>query len=169
MRTRLPALLVTLTLVLGAQLALATTASAKLWKVPAPDLSIDPLTALTEYETRIVVAVNKQRRAADLKPVRYFDGCVDRAAERWSAHLAETGELQHRNLKKLLTRCDLDWAGETLVRGSALLPGAAVEAWMNSPEHRKVLLKPRARNAGVGTKLDAEGRLVSVLNFSDPG
>ena len=166
--TRLPALLVTILLVLAAQFALATPASAKLWKVPDPDLSLDPLTALSEYETRIVHLVNKKRKAADLKPVRYFNGCVDRAAERWSAHLVDIGELKHRNLDKLLTKCDLDWVGETLVRGSALLPGAAVKAWMASPPHRKVLMKPRARHAGVGTKVDADGRLVSVLNFSDP-
>lgn len=166
--TRLTALLVSILLVVGAQLALAAPASAKLWEVPAPDASLDPLTALTEYETRVVHLVNKERRAADLKPVRYFSGCVDRASERWAAHLVDIGELKHRNLDKLITKCDLDWVGETLVRGTNLLPGAAVDAWMDSPSHRKVLMKPRARHAGVGTKLDAEGRLVSVLNFSDP-
>lgn len=166
--TRLSALLVSTLLVVGAQLAMATPASAKLWKVPAPDPSLDPLIALTEYETRVVRSVNKERRAADLKPVRYFSGCLDRASERWAAHLVDIGELKHRNLDKLLTKCDLDWVGETLVRGTNLLPGDAVEAWMDSPSHREVLMKPRARLAGVGTKLDAEGRLVTVLNFSDP-
>ena len=94
---------------------------------------------------------------------------MDRTSERWSAHLADIGELVHRDLTKVLDKCDLNWVGETLVRGTALLPGAAVKAWMASPPHRKVLMKPRASRAGVGTRLDAEGRLVTVLNFSDRG
>lgn len=152
---------------LSGQVALAGTASAKVWSVPSPAVEVDPLTDLAEYENRVAFLVNKKRRAKDLKPVRYFETCVDRTSEQWSTHLADIGELVHRDLTKVLERCDLGWVGETLVRGTALLPGAAVRAWMESPPHRKVLMKPRASRAGVGTKLDAEGRLVTVLNFSD--
>lgn len=165
---RVVALLLTLVVVGTAQLALAPTSSAKLWKVTAPDTTVDPLVKLVEYENRIAFLVNKKRKNADLKPVRYFETCVDRTAERWSAHLVDIDELVHRDLTKVLKNCDLDWVGETLVRGTALLPGAAVKAWMKSPPHRKVLMKPRARLAGVGTRLDSEGRLVTVLNFGDP-
>ncbi len=167
-RTRTVALLITLLVAGTAQLALASTASAKLWKVQAPDSSVDPLVQLVEYENRVAFLVNKKRTAHDLKPVRYFQTCVDRTAERWSAHLVDIGKLVHRDLTKVLKNCDLGWVGETLVSGTALLPGAAVKAWMKSPPHRKVLMKPRARLAGVGTRLDADGRLVTVLNFGDP-
>lgn len=166
--TRALALLLTLVVAGTAQLALASTASAKLWKVTAPDTTVDPLVQLVEYENRIAFLVNKKRMRADLKPVRYFETCLDRTSERWSAHLVDIDKLVHRDLTKVLKNCDLNWVGETLVRGSALLPGAAVKAWMKSPPHRKVLMKPRARLAGVGTRLDSEGRFVTVLNFSDP-
>ena len=152
---------------LSGQLALAETAVAKVWSVPSPATELDPLTNLTEYENRIAFLVNRKRKAADLKPVRYFESCVDRTSERWSAHLADSGELAHQDLTKVLNDCNVDWVGEALVRGTAVLPGAAVKAWMASPPHRKVLMKPRASRAGVGTRIDAEGRVVTVLNFSD--
>ena len=162
------ALLTAVVLATTGQLALASTASAKLWKVPSPDLSIDALTHLTEYENRVVYFVNKKRKAHDLEPVRYFTSCLDRLSERWASHLAETGELVHRNQKKVLRTCDLSWTGETLVRGTGLTPSEAVKAWMHSPSHRDVLMKKRAKRAGMGVKLDSEGRFVGVLNFGDP-
>ena len=126
---RLLALLVAVLVATGGQLALVTSpASAKIWKVPQSDLSLDPLVKLTEYETRVVNLVNKKRTAHDLKPVRYFQSCLDRMAERWARHLAEIGELVHRDQRKVLRRCDLTWAGETLVRtgsDSASLPLSA--------------------------------------------
>ena len=139
--------------VLLAGLLTATTApaSAKIWKVPAPNVSLDPLTHLTEFENRIVVQINKRRKRADLKPVRYFDSCVDGFSERWARHLAETGEFVHRNQRKILRRCDLTWVGETLV---------------HSPEHRAVIMKPRANRAGVGVRLGG-GQVYAVLNFGD--
>ena len=42
-----------------------------------------------------------------------------------------------------------------------------LEAWLDSPSHRAVLLKPRARWAGIGVRVDAEGRTIGVLNFGD--
>jgi uncharacterized protein YkwD len=161
-------LLATLTVLLAGLLTATTApASAKIWKVPAPDASLDPLTHLTEFENRIVVQINKRRDKADLKPVRYFDSCVDRFSERWARHLAETGEFVHRNQRKILRRCDLTWVGETLVRGTALTPAGAVKAWMHSPGHRAVIMKPRANRAGVGVRIDGQGRFVGVLNFGD--
>lgn len=165
--SRALALLVAVLVALGGQVALSSSASAKLWKVPKPDLSINALTHLTEYETRVVHLINKKRTARDLEPVRYFSSCLDRLSERWARHLADTGELVHRSQKKVLRRCDLTWAGENLVRGTALTPAEAVKAWMGSPGHRAVLLKGRANRAGMGAKLDSQGRIVGVLNFGD--
>ena len=149
------------------QVALPAAAEAKVWKVPNSDLSLDPLLNLTEYETRVVNLINKKRKARDLKPVNYFQGCVDRMAERWAAHLMDIGELVHRDQRKVLARCDLHWAGETLVSGTSLLPAEAVKAWMNSPDHKAVIMKPRANRAGVGFKVNLAGKVVGVLNFGD--
>jgi uncharacterized protein YkwD len=165
----LVALLLAAIMTVCGQVALAPSpAGAKLWEVPEPDLSLDPLVKLVEHENRVVHLVNKKRKAHDLAPVKWFNSCLDRLSERWAAHIAETGELVHRNQRKVLRRCDLTWAGENLVRGSALTPAAAVKAWMESDGHRAVLLKSRARWAGMGVKIDDEGRYVGVLNLGDP-
>lgn len=165
--TRAAAFLTFLALALGGLLTATTTsASAALWR-PAVDPSLNPLLSLDEYEDRVLVKVNRNRRAAGLRPVRYFQTCVDGFAERWAAHLASTGEFVHRDQRRILDRCNFTWAGETLVRGTALTPAGAVRAWMNSPTHRAVLMKPRANRAGIGVRIDLRGRVVGVLNFGD--
>lgn len=166
--TRLVALLTAALVAVGMQVALAPSqASAKIWRVPAPNNALDPLVKLTEYENRIAYLVNKKRKARDLEPVRYFQSCLDGMSERWAGHLADIGKLVHRDQSTVLKRCDLTWTGENLVRGTALLPGDAVKAWMGSKPHRAVLLKARANRVGVGTRIDGDGRLVTVLNFGD--
>ena len=143
-------------------------ASAKTWAVPAPNTSLDPLTHLTEYENRVVVLINQRRKDAHLKPVHYFDGCIDGFSERWARHLAETGGFVHRDQRKILRRCHLTWVGETLARGTALTPAATVKAWMHSPEHRAVIMKSRANRAGVGVRISpVDGKVYVVLNFGD--
>jgi uncharacterized protein YkwD len=99
--------------------------------------------------------------------VRSFDPCIDRFAERWARHLAATGDFEHRDQRRILRRCDLTWAGENLIRGSVLTPAATVRAWLRSPGHRAVLMKPRANRAGIGVRVDGRGRIVGVLNFGD--
>jgi uncharacterized protein YkwD len=122
---------------------------------------------LDRFESRILTVVNRHRKAAGLAPVRSFNRCIDRFSERWARHLAETGDFVHRDQGRILRRCDLTWVGEDLVRGTALTPASAVRAWLNSPAHRAVLMKPRANRAGIGVRIDAQGRLVGVLNFGD--
>jgi uncharacterized protein YkwD len=143
-------------------------ASAQTWAVPSPDRSLDPLTHLTEYENRVVVLINKRRKRADLKPLRYFDGCTDGFSERWARHLARTGEFVHRNQHRITRRCDLTWVGEALARGTGLAPLTTVKAWMHSAEHRAVIMKPRANRAGVGVRISTvDGKVYVVLNFGD--
>jgi len=154
--------------ILVAAFVTAGPASAKTWAVPAPDASLDPLTHLTEYENRVVVLINKHRKDAHLKPVRYFDGCIDGFSERWARHLAETGDFVHRNQRKILRRCHLTWVGEALARGTLLTPAATVKAWMHSSEHRAVIMKTRANRAGVGVRISpVDGKVYVVLNFGD--
>ena len=170
LRRALSLLAVTLTVLVGTavtQLATAAPASASIWRVPAPHTALDPLLHLTEFENRVVFRINQHRRAAGLAPVRWFGSCIDGYAERWAGHLAATGAFQHRDQTKILNGCDLTWVGETLVRGTAITPGDVVNAWLHSPEHRAVIMKPRANRAGVGVRLDGQGRIVGVLNFGD--
>lgn len=151
----------------GVALTSAPAAQATVWKLPAADTALDPLSHLTEYENRLLIHVNKRRVNAGLKPVKYFASCPDRLSERWARHLVDLDELVHRDQHVVLRRCNYSWAGETIVRGTDLSPGAAVRAWMASSPHRAVLMKPRANRAGIGVRLDGLGRVVGVLDFGD--
>ncbi|MGH3348805.1 MAG: CAP domain-containing protein [Nocardioides sp.] len=160
--------------VLSAGLAAAGTglvtapAEAKTWVGPAADLEVDPLADLEEFENRVLAGINDARVAAGLKPVRLFQSCVDGYSERWARHIKKTGVFAHRNQVTVLNGCELAWTGEALVRGIGLTPELAVDAWLDSPPHRAVIMKKRARWAGIGVRIDDQGRVIGVLNFGDP-
>jgi uncharacterized protein YkwD len=136
--------------------------------VPAPDYSVNAATHPNEYENRIVARINDARARAGLKPLRFYQTCLDGRAERWAKYLAETGRLEHRNGLRVLDACNLHWTGETLSRGTRSFgPREMVRAWMHSPGHRAVLMKPRANLAGVAIRRDAQGRVVGVVNLGD--
>lgn len=148
-------------------LAVATPAQAKLWQAPAADPDLNPQKHLNEFENRILVEINQARVDAGLKKVKYFESCVDHKSERWARRIKRTDKFEHRNQRRVLRACDLAWTGETLVRGTGLTPEIAVQAWLNSPSHKAVIMKPRARWAGIGVRVDSEGRTIGVLNFGD--
>ena len=158
--------------VTAAALVVAATvapADAAAYRVPAPDYSVNPATHPNEYANRIVARINDARARAGLSRLRVYQTCLDRHAERWARHLAESGRLEHRNQYRVLDACNLHWTGETLARGAGgLNPGEMVRAWMHSPGHRAVLMKPRANLAGVAIRRDAQGRVVVVVNLGDP-
>jgi uncharacterized protein YkwD len=155
----------------AATLVLAATtapAHASVERVPAPNSSVNPATHPQEYENRIVARINDARARAGLNRIRVYQTCLDRHAERWAKHLAESGRLQHRNQYRVLGACNLHWTGETLARGAGgLSPRAMVRAWMHSSGHRAVLMKPRAKLAGVAIRRDAQGRVIGVVNLGD--
>ena len=160
------ATMLTLAVTAGIAVVAALPASSATW-APRTSTSFDPASDLDEFESRILVRVNRVRARHDLSRVRVFQSCVDGYAERWSKHLRATGKLVHRDLDVVLDGCDISWVGENLVRGTGLRPNVAVRAWMQSPPHRKVLLKPRATWAGIGVRVDSDGRTYAVLNFGD--
>lgn len=120
------------------------------------------------FESQVMVEINDVRERAGLEPVRFFDSCVERLATLWGRHIAETGIFAHRDQQEVLRTCDQSWAGENLIRGVDLTPRAIVRAWLDSPSHRAVLLKPRATRAGIAIVIDDRGRQVGVLNVADP-
>jgi uncharacterized protein YkwD len=163
----LSAAVLTIAMVAGSAALLAAPAHAKTWLAPSADPDVDPLQDLNEFENRILVKINRARARHDLKRVRLFESCVDGKSEDWAARIKRTGDFVHRDQMKVIKSCDLAWTGETLVRGIGLTPQVAVRAWLNSPSHRAVIMKPRARWAGIGVRVDSQGRTIGVLNFGD--
>ncbi|MGZ5398427.1 MAG: CAP domain-containing protein [Nocardioides sp.] len=163
----LSAVIVSVALVAASAALFAAPAQAKTWLAPAADIGVDPLTHLNEFENRMLIQINKARAKAGLKKVRLFESCVDDTSERWALRIKRTGEFEHRDQMSVINRCDLAWTGETLVRGTGLTPESAVNAWLNSPSHYDVIMKKRARWAGIGVRIDSDLRVVGVLNFGD--
>lgn len=147
-------------------LALTAPAQAATW-APRLDRALDPDVNVNEFEDRILIRINKARARHGLARVRVFQSCVDGYSERWSRHLRKIDTLVHRDLGRMLDGCNLNWVGETLVSGTSLTPAAAVRAWLDSPPHRAVILKPRARWAGIGVRVNSDGKVFAALNFGD--
>src|SRR6185436_18133174 len=152
-----------------AVVASAGPAQASVRRVPEPNYSVSPATHPGEYANRVVARINDARARAGLRKLRVYQTCLDRHSERWAKHLAQSGRLVHRNQYRVLSACNLHWTGETLARGAGgLSPREIVRAWMHSPGHRAVLMKPRANLAGVAIRRDAQGRVIGVVNLGDP-
>ncbi len=116
------------------------------------------------YEARVLNAVNEARTNIGLSRIAP-GGCADRMAEDWAAR----ARFAHRDPRAVLARCHVRWAGEVLIRSTDRLPPRlVVRLWLSSPSHRAVLLKPRARRAGVAFRVDALGRVLGVVDLTDP-
>jgi uncharacterized protein YkwD len=113
-------------------------------------------------------AVNRVRRAHGLRPVapsprlhwaaRWHSS--DMLAHDYFAHTSPTGSTLYDRIVHSGFRTDGYWqAGETLAwgTGTAATPAFVVHAWMNSPEHRAIVLSPLFRFVGIGR---ARGRFL---------
>lgn len=173
MRTRLASTLAPLIIAAVGLIALPGSAQAATWPVPT---TVDETTsALTtpalsteDFETSVMVIINNARVTNGLRPVPLFDKCTDRLSERWGNRISRTGLFEHREQRKVIRRCRTSWAGEALIRGAQLTPDSMVQAWMDSPPHRAILMSPRAKRAGLAVVEDSEGRLIGVLNLVRP-
>lgn len=160
------ATLLSLVFTAGGLAAVSPAQSAATW-TPRVGSSFDPQRDLDQFESRILVRINRARSRHDLGRVRVFHACVDSYSERWSRRLKRIDDLVHRDLSRMIDGCHLNWVGETLVSGTGLTPRSAVRAWLNSPPHRAVILKRRARWAGVGVRVNRDGKVYAALNFAD--
>lgn len=140
--------------VVGATTTTADAASLSYIRSMSPD----------EYESRIIMHINRQREARGLTPVR-AQSCTDYYAERWSRYLGRNLEFFHQNLDPFFSQCHARYAGETLARG-ALLPKDMVKLWMESDGHRAILLSKTPRRIGVGAFLDSRGDWLVAADFT---
>lgn len=147
----------------AAVLTVTSPSHAASWPVPTTR-SDAPRASLDAFEDRLMIEINKARRANGARRIPTYDPCTDRLAERWGRRIARTGAFEHRDQRQVLKLCGASWAGENLVRGSGMTPKAMVRAWLDSPGHRHILLHGKARQAGVAVVRDPQGRLIGVLN-----
>jgi uncharacterized protein YkwD len=113
----------------------------------------------------IVCVSNAKRRAHGLRKLR-IDARLSTAARRHSldmvrrgyfAHTGPSGDtfVQRIRAAGYLSSADRWLVGENLGWGwgASASPGGIVNAWMHSPEHRRILLRPDYQELGVGVAL----------------
>ena len=124
-------------------------------------------------ESSVVSSSNHRRVQRDRRAVR-GNACLDRMAESWARHLAETNTLKHRRLGRVLSQCDRSYVSENLARypvssgmTAAEIARGTVSAWMKSDAHRHNLLSRTPRLIGLGVAKSANGNYwVVVQNFA---
>lgn len=112
----------------------------------------------------LLALANAERAAAGV-PALARDRRLEAAAQTQACRTADRGDLTHRGswfagLGRRLRREDYPYAMavENLAEGQRD-PAEAMAGWVASPEHRRNLLDPRAREAGFGIAAEADGRL----------
>jgi uncharacterized protein YkwD len=107
-------------------------------------------------ETQVVRLFNQQRASHGLAPLK-ADARLGRAADAHSADMLRHGYFAHddahgtwdERIRRYVTRREV---GEILAFGSGeyATPAEMVRTWMQSPEHRSIILTPDLRRVGLG-------------------
>jgi uncharacterized protein YkwD len=113
--------------------------------------------------------VNADRAAAGLRALSWNRQLYCLATD-WSAQMAATGNLHHRDLNVTIRSAAYSayrTLGENVLRGSAGMSGQAMEAaWMASPAHRANVLSPSFTSIGIGLAYSPDGSQVyATQNF----
>ncbi len=124
-------------------------------------------------ESSVTTSTNHKRVQRDRRAVR-SNACLDRMAESWARHLAQTNTLTHRRLGRVLNQCDRSYVSENLAKypvssgmTAAQVAQGTVKAWMQSAGHRHNLLSYKPRVIGVGVARSANGNnWLIVQNFA---
>ena len=109
----------------------------------------------TNYDQKILQLVNQERTEAGLDPLA-IDNQLDRAAELHTDEMVQADRMSHQlpgeaGLGDRVSATGFDWTrlGENVAAGHTT-PEAVVDAWMNSPGHRRNILNADFTSLGVG-------------------
>ena len=139
--------------------ALATVLVTAPTAAPAQSANVERRASL---EAAVIKALNRVRADAGLKPLRPSPS-LRTAARGHSEAMLELGFFSHESAdgtafserirRHYTNRGWRTWSvGEALLAsaGTAVEPGVIVEAWLESPPHRAIILSPTWRDAGIG-------------------
>jgi uncharacterized protein YkwD len=146
-------------------LVLATVLVAAPTAAPAQSAKVERRASL---EAAVVRALNHVRVSAGLKPLRSSPS-LRSAARGHSEAMLELGFFSHESAdgtafserirRHYTNRGWRMWSvGEALLAsgGKTVRPDAIVEAWLDSPPHRAIILSPTWREAGIGALYTAD-------------
>jgi uncharacterized protein YkwD len=129
-------------------------------------------------DAQVLVLLNQQRSVHALAPLR-LDGRLGRAANARSADMLRRNYFAHDSpnqhwdarIRRYVRKSEI---GEILAFGSGryATPAGLIDAWMHSPEHRRVILTPELRRVGIGIRTGTfrggAGMTVATADFSTP-
>lgn len=114
---------------------------------------------VSEYEIRVAELVNEIRETEGLNKLT-FNSSLSAVARLKSQDMKDKGYFSHTSPTygspyDMMTKFGIEYtfAGENLARGQKT-PEQVVNAWMNSPGHRKNILNPYYTQIGVGYVAD---------------
>ena len=86
----------------------------------------------------VLSLVNAERTARRLAPLA-LNVCLAGQATAWAEAMRQRGRISHDGFADRLAACGLSGGGECVAEGQTTA-SAAVQAWMQSPGHRAILL-----------------------------
>ena len=113
-----------------------------------------PSAAHASPEQRMLDAIDRARQAHGLAPLR-DSGALNRSAEGYARYMLEKDFFGHQ--ARVSVPGNWSHVGENLAMtlGGGPKVGSVLRGWLRSPMHRRILLSPVYRAAGVGC---AKGR-----------
>ncbi|MGD9896505.1 MAG: CAP domain-containing protein [Candidatus Methylacidiphilaceae bacterium] len=119
------------------------------------------------FREALLAKINRFRADHDLPPLK-ADPRLQAASQEWAERLAAERRLQHRCADSLSSLLD-DGGWETINENlycspQPLDPGKVIADWKRSPLHRKNILNPAIRFAGLGLAIATSGSAYVVFN-----
>ncbi|MEP9364029.1 CAP domain-containing protein [Nocardioides sp. CN2-186] len=129
--------------------------SASAWLAPA-EASVPAPGDSKTYQRDAIDATNLERRLHDRVRLRQAD-CVQRFAVKQAGRMAAREVMFHQELGPILRQCGLQEVGENVAYGYPTGTSVVVVGWMNSPPHRKNIMRPGYRLIGLGARQGQDG------------
>jgi uncharacterized protein YkwD len=114
-------------------------------------ISVAPAAALSDSETSLLQTMNSVRTGRGLAPLQ-VDPALVRAARGHSADMLRRQYFAHGSVSARVANAGARGPlfGEDLAWATGLTAQWVVNAWLASPPHRAVLLRPGFRRVGIG-------------------
>lgn len=115
-----------------------------------------------KLEADYLKLLNNYRTSLGLRELRYLKN-IEGVASEHSAYMASgPGRLGHRGWKERCRRLNIEnqsrSCGEIVAAGQTS-PQAVLEAWVNSPSHRRMIESPQFTHTGLGIRKNDRGRI----------
>jgi len=129
---------------------------------PNRDTYTNGMTTQNQYNSELLKLTNAQRHKQGL-PSLQFSSQLAQAAQLHAQDMAKNNFLSHTgsNGSQISNRAravgyNFSYIGENIARGSSR-PAAIIQQWMNSPGHRRNILKSQYTEVGFGYARDPYG------------